>query len=209
MKTFVCNDLEFSKLFSKYSNLEDGPWIAGGSVRKIWEGKPWRGQDVDFFFKNPNQLSRLVEQMTNFGKIESVFKTENALTYKIYQGPEVNPSIWNIDELLQDSDYRKEESNWLNIQLVQKRWHSSAWQLINDFDIGLSQFVTDGSVILATAQAIQDSTDCKIRPNKINPKEITPMRLTKYCAYGFEPELDTLETVLKQTIKSGYNNDDY
>lgn len=210
MKSFQVNDIKFSKIFSQCCNLEEGPWIAGGSVRKVWEGKPWQTQDVDFFFRSQKQFEMLTERISEFGKVEQEYKTSNASTYTIYCGPNRNPSIWNINDLFDQTDNYNKADNWLTIQLVQKRWHENAWQLINDFDLGLSQFVTDGSVIIATDQAVKDATDGIIRPNEQNPKEITPMRLAKYCAYGFEPDIELLKTVLKTTITTGFNgNADY
>jgi hypothetical protein len=209
VKTFRVEDEKFSKIFSRYCNLETGPWIAGGSVRKLWEGKPWQIQDVDFFFRNPQQFTDLTSRINEFGKVEQEYKTNNASTYTIYCGPTKNPTIWDLDTLVEETDGYNKKDNWLTVQLVQKRWHSSAWQLINDFDLGLSQFVTDGSIILATEQAVKDATDGIIRANKNSLAEVTPMRLTKYCAYGFEPDLDLLKTVLKTTIASGFRSDDY
>ena len=135
--------------------------------------------------------------------------TQNAISYKIYIGPDKNPTIWNLEALNESSDDHSNPENYLHIQLIQKNWHESAWSLINDFDLGLSQFVTDGNVILTTNQAIEDVTDGIIRPNRIYSKDITPQRLTKYCAYGYRPELGLLKNVLQTIMKTGYGNVDY
>lgn len=210
MKTFQVKDKTFSRIFSQYCNLEEGPWIAGGCARKVWEGKSWQTQDVDFFFRTPDQFATMVNRIAEFGSMENKYETKNAITYSIYIGPNINPSIWNLDTLADVSEEHSKAKNNLTIQLIQKRWYQTAWQLITDFDLGLSQFVTDGKVILTTDQAIEDATSGIIRPNKDFPKEITPMRLTKYCAYGYDPDIELLKTVLKTTIKTGFNcNADY
>lgn len=209
MKTFKVNDTKFSKLFSSYCNMENGPWIAGGSVRKVYEGKPWQAQDVDFFFKNKQQFDHFISCRNGFGKVKTEYVTPNAITYKIYIGQDKNPSIWNLDVLSEISNEQSDPENHLTIQLIKKNWHQSAWNLINDFDLGLCQFVTDGTTILTTNQAIEDAADGIIRPNRNRPQEITPQRLTKYCAYGYNPELGLLKNVLQTIMKTGYGNVDY
>ena len=189
--------------------MVNGPWIAGGSVRKVYEGKPWQTQDVDFFCKNKHQFDDLRSCMTKFGKVEQEYATQNAITYKIYIGPNHNPTIWNLDALAETSDDYSKLENYLHIQLIQKNWYPYSWSVINDFDLGLSQFVTDGTTILATNQAVEDVRDGVIRANRNRPREVTPQRLTKYCAYGYKPELNLLKDVLQTVMKTGFGNVDY
>ena len=133
MKTKIkrVNDIVFAKTFSKYCNLEEGPWIAGGSARKLWQGKPWRNHDVDFFFRNPKQFCSMIERIHEFGKVERTYETQHAITYNIYIGPDKKTSIFDLTKLkTSDNEYESLDENYLYIQLIQTRWHSNAYNLM-------------------------------------------------------------------------------
>lgn len=213
MKIFKVQNQAFSNMFSKYCNLEEGPWIAGGSVRKIFEGKPWEKGDVDFFFKNPKQWSSLKDQVSEFAKQFAHFSQFNSRNATTFYFSSSNSKEWISVPPWTEQKKTRMSSPDFSIQLIHKMWHPSATNLINQFDLGICQFVTDGNVILATDQAINDTTHGIIKESQDRSTEptVSPMRLTKYCAYGFEPDLELLKIVLKRTITNGYSGreDDY
>jgi len=49
-------------------DIKNGPWIAGGSVRKAYYGEDWTKQDVDIFFKDENQLSLFKHNLAKLAK---------------------------------------------------------------------------------------------------------------------------------------------
>lgn len=216
MKIFLVNDKEYSSLISPFCNLQNGPWVAGGSVRKVWQGLPWRNEDIDFFFNGATQFGAMINRIDEFGVVDKYkHVTDNAITYKIRTDPEgveiqKNSSIWNLSclkEVTDEANYS--EKCTLKIQMIQKRWFATAMDLLDSFDFGVAQFVTDGNVIIATNQAIHDCENKVIRCNPKHIQEIKPNRLIKYAAYGFDPDPDVFTSALKNLLANGVGDDTY
>ena len=51
------NNQEWARLLGMLPPLDllDGPWIAGGSARKLFLGQDWNSGDIDVFFRNHYQ----------------------------------------------------------------------------------------------------------------------------------------------------------
>lgn len=221
MKIFKVQDREFSKLISKYCDLTYGPWVAGGSVRKVFQGLPWKSQDIDFFFSSTNQYHALKNRINEFGKVSRyTHETQNAITYTVDTTSFVskNESVYNVfDDRKDRSTFKKlsfttseDTSSWQKIQLIKKKYFASAEDVINGFDFGLAQFITDGNVILASNQALQDCKDNIIRINSIHTSPIPPNRIIKYASYGFNPDYKMLKTTVKSILSGDVvQNEDY
>jgi hypothetical protein len=178
-------DDEYRDLLEWICNLETGPWAAGGSARKVWQGKPWMSQDVDLFFRDQQQYDAVTEMLSHLGQSQKVIhNTDNAITYKIY--------MHSGDEI--------------KIQTVRKRWYADIQAVVDDFDFGVAQFASDGVTVLATEQAIQDCADNRIRMTSRSANRSKLLRLLKYTAYGFDPD-DELFIKTVTTISSGDLND--
>jgi len=161
-------------------NLKMGPWVAGGAVRRWIENKPV-DSDIDVFFANEAQLLRVKDKIEQIGQYNQIVedprlpmlrgtrgpivKSENALTYKI------------------DNDK--------TVQLIKRRWYDSAEDVINDFDITVCQFLTDGSSVLYTQTALEDLKTKTLRFRKLAQNSFC--RLIKYRCYGFEPTKQVLD----------------
>lgn len=172
-------DSFYSKIVSERTNLETGPWVAGGSVRKVWFNKPWQNQDIDFFFANEQQLNKFCETASE-NNVKRPHVTSNAISYTV----EVKSSIV--------------QSQVIKLQAIRKRFYLSYEEIINDFDINLCQFVTDGRIMLTTEQAIADCQDNMIRANPLFNKSIKPQRILKYSAYGFDPDPQLLANLFNE-----------
>lgn len=218
MKMFKVQDKEFTKLISPYCNLETGPWVAGGSVRKVWQGLPWQEQDIDFFFNGYKQFVSLKDRINEFGVVEKYCHvTDNAMTYKVNTDPTAkavaaNDSIFNVFSspmTLTELNQCQEKPKLQSIQLIRRQFFACAADVLHSFDFGLAQFITDGNVILTTNQALQDCTDKMIRVNPRHTKPINPSRLIKYAAYGFNPEIDLFKKAVKAVLEQGVSDDSY
>lgn len=206
-------DNRYKNIVSRFADFEFGPWVAGGSVRKAWEGKPWINQDIDFFFASPTQFRTFVDRISEFGKIEYKHETDNAITYTIYTGP-YRPTQSMFETLknltyLDERDPSLSPENWLNVQFIKRKFYASFEDLLNDFDINIAQFVTNGDIMLATEQALADAENKLIQLNPKSTKGIKPLRFAKYCAYGYNPTLELFSDVVHDMIKNGYSNEEY
>lgn len=73
------SNVNFSDLSDKINSFgitlsEDGPWIAGGSVRRVLSSSK-ESHDYDFFFRNEEQLKKTVSQIKGELVKENKFNT--------------------------------------------------------------------------------------------------------------------------------------
>lgn len=189
MFEFPVQDKLYSEILSGVCSLENGPWVAGGSARKVWQGKSWIKEDVDFFFRDEQQFQEF-NALLNSGKFVTKYgydhATNNAVT----------------------STVRHPSSNELfKIQAVKKNWHKSYRELVDGFDFHISQFVSDGKVVIGTENAIVDCNTKQFTWNKNSLSQLKPLRVLKYMAYGFDPDHDMLKKAIKLSANGemGFN----
>jgi len=197
-------DSKFKNILAKYvkCNLQEGAWVAGGSVRKLWFGLPWADQDIDVFFVNVEQFQEFADSMaphveaTNattpfafdfnvmVAKPASVgYETGNAITYTL------------SDETLSD--------NLFKIQAIKRYFVKDIQELFSSFDFTVTQFVTDGNIIVTTREALEDCENHRLRMITDTTRQFSVLRMTKYTAYGFEPDDD----LMKQAVTALANNE--
>lgn len=165
--------------------------IAGGACIKWYQGLPVKNHDIDLWFKSVTDRTAFIENLINQHsiQIEDQHETANAITYKIK---------FNKNKI-----YR--------IQTI-KTLYKDIYSLIDKFDITVCKIATDGNTWF-----IGENTIKHIKYKKlvvVNPSDATPKRFMKYWAYGFEPDIETIELV--KNIPNGqwdYSNssleDDY
>ncbi len=178
-------------------NIDTGPWIAGGTPRRLWYDEPWEGFDVDIFFPNfeaYHAVKLKLEKIKNkskrfsitdllFGKAEEAssikhpITTDNAITFKI--------------EL-------PIEKNTVSIQLIKLNWYDNVKELWDDFDLSVCKFVTDGKSIIADDDAIDGCDNKILRYNKTTIRPLIASRVLKYAKYGFDPDIDIMTKMIEQ-----------
>jgi hypothetical protein len=162
----LVQDEDFRDLVEWICCWETGPWVAGGSVRKVWFEQSWKTQDVDFFFKDREQFDRFNTVIPALGeKTDTYYNTSNAITYKI--------------------QLRSGET--VKIQAICKDFYPSVQAVLDDFDFTLAQFASDGVQMITNAVALEDIRLNRINLNPLFTKQLNPMRVLKYAAYGFDP----------------------
>lgn len=145
------------------SNFGDGPWIAGGSIRKLFLGLPLEYSDIDIFV-NENMRD-------SFFKKHSQFKNNKKISVN------VDGSCWSIK--LTPIQYT------VDVTIVKMK---TVYELLDDFDYTIAQFATDGHKIITTEQSIIDSRNKILRwNNSTNHGGRKVARLRKYCNNGFTP----------------------
>lgn len=152
-------------------DIETGPWIAGGAVRKSYLGQSIENSDLDIWFANPEQFNQAKQQVIALGASEA-YSTDNAVSYKFYQGM---------------TSY--------TIQLIRRRYFKSAQEIINGFDFTVCQLATDGQRLIAGENTILDIKNRTLRlAQPCLPEHIVP-RIVKYIVYGYRPCLELLEDI--------------
>lgn len=201
LKKPVSNE-SFLELVSHLPALDmyKGPWIAGGSARRLWMEQDWNQQDLDVFF--PDDLSRHVwcqqlstawcEQTTNtVAPMEQI--TWNTISCSSHD--RIKNSTARHMELVIQTDNADTynlfydcniELDRTSLQLIKKYYNDNICKLWDDFDFTVSCFATDGKQIWAWENSVQDALDMKVNINNPHKKDNFALRVVKHHAYGFE-----------------------
>lgn len=181
MITKLVTDGEYRDLIEWACNMDHGPWVAGGSVRKVWQGLPWSTQDVDFFFHDEDQFQRINAILPALGdeyKVEH--DSNNAVTHKIYL----------------------RSGQAVKIQTIRQRFYPDVLSILENFDFNVSQFATDGVTMVSLPAALEDVESKRLRLNPKHQGQVKPLRVLKYAAYGFNPDAELLINAVRN-INSG------
>lgn len=163
-----------------------GAVIAGGAALSWYQKQAVDTKDIDVWFRK--QKSHML--MTEFLKESTkVFSSDNADTYKI-----------EID----DKEYR--------VQLIHNAPFQSPVDLVETFDITVSQIATDGYTWWYSDQFLADLKNNRLRITKSHHGSLK--RLIKYWSYGFQPRDEDLKLILenpdtKWDFETGSFVDDY
>lgn len=167
---------KFGSRLAEYLNLsmEQGPWLAGGAVRKIYLGQDIGHSDWDIWFRNAEQYDRSHKLVLGLGA-DVAYSSDNATTFKY-----------------------EFEGETHNIQLIRRRFFDSAEQVINQFDFTICQLITDGRTLKIGRQTAQDLDQKLIRSVSINLQSYIIPRLVKYMVYGYYPCRELIEDIESQ-----------
>lgn len=135
---------------------ENGPWLAGGAVRRFLKREK-SISDFDFFFKNYDQCERMKQELLARGFRESK-KTYRNVTW--------------TDKLF-------------TIQLIDFAFYESLEALFDSFDFYICQFATDFETVAHTASAVSDLQEERLEIHKVSYAVSTLRRIEKYRKQGF------------------------
>lgn len=153
-------------------DIEKGPWLAGGAVRKFYLNESIENSDWDIWFNSPDQYQKAYQKMKEL-KASVAFETDNAISFKYY--PENEPAQ--------------------TIQLIRRKFYDNPYEIIGGFDFSVCQLATDGHKIIASDYAIRDIKSRTLRLTQDHiPQYIVP-RIVKYMVYGYRPNIDLLEKI--------------
>jgi len=149
--------------------MENGPWIAGGSIRKIATNDTnIHNSDIDIF--SPNK--EIMEWLIAYFDKKTIFAQKN------------------------DGDYTyKYDGKFYKIQVVKHFFYKSVEELLDSFDFTATMFASDGKTVVYTQQAMIDAQMKKLVFHGDHEK-CRPMRLLKYSKKGFLPVPGMLPAIL-------------
>lgn len=153
-------------------------WIAGGSVLKYVIKEELGSSDFDVFFKY--KIDRLILQHILKEKGFGLSKnTFNAITY-------------TKDDII--------------IQLV-KQEYSCMMDCIEDFDLSICKFATDGNTVYTFKHSLEHAANRIFDLDRINNPPSTEGRILKYWLAGFEPigrAKDRFDSILVSVCKNEF-----
>ena len=151
----------------------EGPWIAGGAVRRTFAGSALNS-DYDFFFRNAKQLHNFSKEIDGIGGIHIGGNDKNTA----YTLPAVRNDNIKIEG--QPAYYPQ-----MDIQLINFQYYKSAEEVIDSFDFTITQFAFDGEHFYMSEFALWDLARKKLVINKVTYGAATIRRILKYSGQGF------------------------
>lgn len=166
---------EFGKKLSEYLelNISNGPWLAGGIVRKIYINEQIKLSDWDIW------VSSLSQYTTVYNKLRALTddynSTVNADTFKI----EYNDCIHTV-------------------QLIRKQHFANVEDLIGHFDFTICQLATDGNTTILGTKTAADLHTKTIRLTDETVRKNITSRLVKYVMYGYKPSAELYKKLVSE-----------
>jgi hypothetical protein len=174
--TIHSNDLEPVSIIEP--DLENGPWIAGGSCLRWFQDQPVNDSDIDVFCRNAIQAQQVIERIKSYGRFSVKYESENAVTLTHYTKDDFS-------------------TQW-TIQVITRRFFNNPKEVIDNFDITVCQIGTTGTEWILGQETARDVREKNLR--MIPPLHSdAPKRLTKYWTYGYRPVPGLLAAIQNNT----------
>lgn len=171
--------LDWAKLQTALNGLPplstEGPWLAGGALRRLLLGEDPLASDLDFFFRDAGQAREFQEQLRKSPGVEKVAGGEFAVTYS---KPHARRS--------------------LKVQAITLRNYSSAADVCDSFDFTICQFATDGTTLTVGDYSLWDLARKRLTVHRISYASSSVRRLLKYASQGFTVCQGAAADLLKQ-----------
>lgn len=158
---------------------KEGPWIAGGALRRTLQGKE-PDSDFDFFFRDADQLAEFVRKLEARG-MEKVRETEHHVHYRGRLGE------GGIDR---------------DVQCIRFSFYGSAEAVIDSFDYTICMLAFDGAELTLGDFTLWDLGRRRLAIHKITYPVATMRRLLKYARQGFTACKGCLSAILTETANS-------
>jgi hypothetical protein len=174
------DDHPFLKLIRSFGflDIENGPWVAGGSVRRILT-KQKMAADIDIFMKHGSyNVDKIHHTLMGRGDCEEVAKTNR---------PFCEYRLTRYDHTTHLFNDKKLKPKFSTVQVIENRKFNSVEELLNDFDYTICMVATDGWSWVADDRFLRDIETKEIVLNNKDQRRKNMSRLAKYCRYGFTP----------------------
>lgn len=194
-------DTIFTNIVNEFAtfDINEGPWIAGGAVRKLWQGLSWNDGDIDIFFKNKEQFIQFSSKL----KARAYQDNRAALSALDFDSKFISKNLYiNSFDTSNASTFTITGLPWIDrqikIQGICKQFYNSAENLVEDFDWTVCQIVSDGTTMWASINAVDDLLKHNLVLSSTTKRKIKIGRLIKYSAYGFNINDETMINVLSE-----------
>ena len=201
------------ELVSKLPPLDqqNGPWIAGGSVRKLYQGYDWRSGDIDVFFQSAQQLDQWHQQF------KTMFSTDRLYHFSCdlidcpnlfnFRSPPVRKKSEFGAYVHHTSDNAVTYKIWgfgdqdIKLQIINARYCKDIEDIWSKFDINICEFASVGQQCWRS-ESVDESLNTKQLTMRPEFSKAAPMRILKYLMYGYNFDTPTMEYLAENL----YNN---
>jgi hypothetical protein len=140
----------------------DGPWLAGGALRRILTGDSLDDGDFDYFFKNSGQQQLFHEQLIRKGA--KVLRNEDHVT---------------------EYEVRMLDAKTMKVQAIKMKYFPTVREMLQDFDYTCCMIAYDGLDIHYGEWTLWDNARKRLVVNKIQYPVASLRRLVKYTSQGY------------------------
>lgn len=182
-------DTDFARAIARLPAISpDGPWIAGGSVRRLVT-RQLQDSDFDFFFKDEAQFNTFVAAMKEKGAEETASSDFN-ITFKL---PACKAKPIADDEF-------SPAGPELKVQAIRIAYHDSLDAVLDSFDFSICQCGFDGTDLAFGQWALWDIANKRLVPGQIRYGVSSLRRIIKYTRQGFTICGGGLALMLEQIV---------
>ena len=172
------DDNELFLTLKELPNLSpDGPWLAGGALRRTCKGQPL-DSDFDFFFKNEEQYENFCKNVKQLG-FEETAKNEHNTTFA---GTIAKKNVL--------------------VQAININFYDSIQDVLDSFDFTITQFGFDGSDLYSGEYALWDLARNKLALHRLTFGVSTVRRMIKYTKQGYTACQGTFVDILNSIVKN-------
>lgn len=168
---------EFFKVADALPLATNGPWLAGGAVRRTLLRQPL-DSDFDIFFANQEQLSTFCDWLETVGAT-LLMETEHHKTFRVTLADESR-----------------------TVQCIRFQFYGSVTELLDSFDFTITQFAYDGETLYCGDYSLWDLARKRLALHKLTFGVSTLRRLIKYTRQGFTACGGGLASILEQAIQN-------
>jgi len=184
------DDTDFAKALARLPALTaTGPWLAGGSVRRLISRLP-QESDFDFFFRDQAQFDAFCEAIKGKGAKQQNESDFN-VTFRL-PAAEAKP----VDE-----DSFEGGGPELKVQAIRVAFFETLDAVIDSFDFSICQCGFDGTDLLFGQWALFDIANKRLVPGKLSYGTSSLRRLIKYARQGFTICGGGLADMLEQVVE--------
>jgi len=172
----------------------NGPWVAGGAIRRIFTGEE-QNSDIDYFFRNEEQFEQAKTSVEAAG---GILRGRNDMNHS-YVIPAAEEIV--LSEETGDETPFKNFVAEQKVQLIHFRFYNNPAEVLDSFDYTLSQFLWDGSYFHFGDFALFDVARKKLVPHKVTYGVSTLRRMLKYTDQGYTICAGGLGDILRQVAE--------
>lgn len=156
---------------------KNGPWIAGGAVRRTLLNEPLKS-DVDFFFRDEEQALAFASDMEM--RSAWIISTREQVT------------TWGIKV--------NEGKDTVIVQSITLAYYADLEAVLDSFDFTITQFGWDGESLVCGQFSLWDLARKRLALHKLTFGVSTVRRLIKYTRQGFTACGGVLASILEEVV---------
>lgn len=182
---------DFAKALARLPSVsQTGPWVAGGSVRRLVTNKV-QDSDFDFFFRDQAQFDAFCADLEAKGA-KRVNENDFNITFRL---PASDPVPVDLDTF-------EGGGPELKVQAIKIKFYETLETVLASFDFSLTQFGFDGERLVFGEWALFDTASKRLVPETITYGTSTLRRIIKYTKQGFTICGGGLANILEQVVQN-------